>query len=119
LSEQGFAPPSEPAKSSCNEDWAKCTDNSDLMNHYWKMGEAQSACKRALDQSVKFGDPEWTWGAFGSFWNGDDYPKTGLVKLVDPDVKIPNGFGAKVHSKVECWYDLKKKSAVIMSVQER
>jgi len=85
------------------------------MNHYWKTGEAQRACKEALGKSVKFGDPEWTWGAFGSFRIGDDYPKTGLLKLVDPDVQIPNGFGAKVHSKVECWYDLNKKSATIMS----
>jgi hypothetical protein len=83
------------------------------------MYEATSACKQALEQPVKFGDPEWTWGAFGTFRKGDDYPKTGLVKIIDPDVKIPNGFGAKGHSKVECWYDLNKKSATIMSVMER
>jgi hypothetical protein len=116
---EATSPASDEKASNCNNDWTKCTDNADLMNHYSKMYEATSACKRALEQSVKFGDPEWTWGAFGKFWKGDDYPKTGLVKTIDPDVQIPNGFGAKEHSKVECWYNLDKKSATIMSVTER
>jgi hypothetical protein len=113
------SPANDEKASNCTSDWTKCTNNADLINHYSKMYEATSACKRALEQSVKFGDPEWTWGAFGSFRIGDDYPKTGLVKIIDTDVKIPNGFGAKAHSKVECWYDLNKKSATIMSIIER
>jgi hypothetical protein len=75
---EAFAPSSGGAKSACNNNWQKCTDNADLINHYWKTGEAQSACKQALDHSVKFGDPEWTWGAFGHFGRKMTTPKPAL-----------------------------------------
>jgi hypothetical protein len=107
------------AAPSCAETWSLCTDNADMINHYGHMFDATYSCKKQLESSVKYGDPEWTWFAFGSFRTGTDFPKTGIVKIVDPDVKVQNAFGAKVHARVECWYDFNAKTATIMDISER
>jgi len=32
---------------------------------------------------------------------------TGVLMLIEPDVQLQNGFGAMVHSKASCRYDLR------------
>jgi hypothetical protein len=103
----------------CRDDFKICKDNAEMINNYSKMLDATVRGKQELNKSVKFGEPEWSWVPFGSFYNGDSYIKTGVVKIVDNDVKIQNGFGAKVNSVVECWYDFNKKSATIIRASAR
>lgn len=108
-----------PAPPSCANDYTKCADNEDMVNHYEGMATAQSACKTKVDDSVRYGEPKWGWVPFGSFRVGTDFPKTGLVKIVEPDVQIPNGFGAMEHTRVECWYNFKGRTAVIVDASGR
>lgn len=94
----------------CAGNYKSCKDNADLINNYDQMGkifDAKVACKRAIGDHVKYGSPEW--GAlvgFGSYRRGDDFPKTGIIMLVDDNVKIQNMYGTKVNSTVACEYDL-------------
>jgi len=59
---------------------------------------------------AKFGSPVWPWFAFGSFYSGDNYVKTGIAVLVEPDAQFQNGFGAMVHSRVVCTYDMNRQN---------
>jgi hypothetical protein len=112
-------PASTPAIKTCRDDWTKCVDNEDMAHNYSKMDEARLACEIKLEHSVRYGTPEYWYVRFNSFFIGGDFPKTGIVKIVDDRVKIQNVFGAKVNSRVECWYDFNKKVATIVSVSER
>lgn len=103
----------------CKEKWSLCADNADFINNYSKTFDAQYACKELTNRRVRFGDPEWSWTPFGKFRRGDDFPKTGIVKLIDDDVKIQNAFGTKLHGFVECWYDFNSKTATIVDLSER
>lgn len=107
------------AQNTCKENWSICADNADFINNYSKMFDAKYACKIATNKRARFGDPEWSWVPFGKFRKGNDFPKTGVVKLVDDDVRIPNMFGAKLHGFVECWYDFKSESATIVDLSEQ
>jgi len=100
----------------CVNSYTACSDNADMVNNYRKMFDAKWACRREIDDRAKYGTPEWSWITFGQFYKGNDYPKTGLVKIIDDDVKIPNAFGAKARSTVVCWYDFVSGKAVIKSV---
>ena len=104
----------------CGSDWSKCSDNAEVVDQYLQQHHQHTvACKRALADVVKYGAPEYNWVSFGTYLVGNDYPQTGIAKLSDKDVQISNGFGAKIHSRVECWYDMRNKTASIASVTER
>lgn len=104
----------------CRQDWTKCTDNADIIENHLRGGEAKTVCKDALAAFVKYGTPEYRWGtSFGTYLTGNDYLQTGIAKLIDEDVQISNGFGAKAHSDVECWYDMHIKKAIIARVTQR
>jgi|ERR1700688_3634587 len=97
---------------SCNTDWHQCSDNSDFANHYFLITHAQSDCIMAAENVAKFGSPKWPWLAFSSFYPGDDIPKTGIAVLVEQDVQFSNAFGAMVHSRATCRYDLNQKKVL-------
>jgi hypothetical protein len=90
----------------CKTDWKKCSDNAELANNYSGWTTVQSACKIAAEAKAKYGTPKFPWFSFGSFLGGDDYPKTGVVTVIEPDAQFSNGYGAMVHSEVRCIYDL-------------
>jgi hypothetical protein len=93
----------------CAGNYRSCKDNADLINNYDPMGkmiDAKVACKQAIRDHVKYGSPEWgALSQFGSYRRGDDSPKTGIIMLVDENVKIQNMYGAKVNSTVACEYN--------------
>lgn len=60
----------------------------------------------AAERAAKFGTPEFPWLAFGTFHKGRDYVDTGIAYAYEDDAKFQNGFGAMVHSVVQCKYDL-------------
>lgn len=66
----------------------------------------QVRCQRAAEDRAKYGSPKWPWLSFGSFRGGKDYVETGQVIAIEPDAQFQNGFGAMVHSRVVCRYDL-------------
>lgn len=93
---------------SCKTQWKLCTDNGDMANNYENWSWVKGRCGEAADKTAKYDDPKWSWKTFSYIIRGDDYPKTGIVTLVDQDVKFQNKFGTYVKSKVTCEYDLNK-----------
>lgn len=94
----------------CAADWTQCADNMDVAKHYKEMSHLRFECKWETEKKIKYGEAKWPWGyAFGSLFIGDSAPKTGIITLIEPDVRIQNKYGAMVHTEVECTYDLKEK----------
>jgi predicted nucleic acid-binding Zn ribbon protein len=92
---------------SCRSDWTKCADNEQLVNQYSDWSLVQVRCKRAANDRAKYGSPDWPWLAFGSFYKGNNYVTAGIAVAIEPDAQFSNGFGAMVHSRVTCTYDLR------------
>lgn len=107
----------------CRTDWHKCVNNRDFVENSGKWIYVTSACKISTENSAKYGEPKWpSWtsrGAFDSFFEGTKYIETGVVVAVEPDVQMQNNFGAMVHSKAVCTYDLNKESVVGLDVSPR
>jgi hypothetical protein len=101
----------------CTADWHKCSDNSDLVNNYNGVMHAQTSCHHEADKLAKYGTPKWPFlSSFSTFRTGDDYPKTGTIVLIEKDAQFSNAFGAMVHSRVECTYDLSHNKIVDISI---
>jgi hypothetical protein len=100
----------------CRHDWQKCANNIDLMHNNFGAIEAKTACHMAADALAKYGTPEWGWLTFGWFTSGDDFPKTGVLRLADKNVKFSNVFGAMVHMTAICTYSLKTKEVESVTV---
>lgn len=96
--------------SDCKTDYKRCTDNEMLINHYEGMPTAKAACQIAAEKLAKWGDPQWDWVKFSTFYVGKNYVSSGVIRIVDESVKFQNGFGAYKRTKVACTYDLKTKS---------
>ena len=103
---------------SCASDWTVCKDNADMANNFRGWSNIPFACKLAAEDRAKYGSPKWPWFAFGSFLPGDDY-RSGKVTLIERDAQFQNGFGAMVHSRVICKYDMKEKTVLDVTISER
>jgi hypothetical protein len=107
----------EIANPACVSDYRKCTDNADLMNNYDGVVGAEVRCKSEAQNDAKFGSPEFPWWfAFTHFHTGNDYVKTGIAALIEPDAQFQNEFSAMVHSTVVCTYDLNQKKVIDLSI---
>lgn len=103
----------------CRSDWTKCADNGQLVNHYSDWTHVQRECKNAANDRAKYGDPDWPWFPFGSFHEGNNYVISGIAIAIEPDAQFSNGFGAKVHSRVACTYNLRAKRVTDVSISPR
>jgi hypothetical protein len=113
----GTTQASAPAGPSCKTDYTMCQDNADMINNYGKMYYAKAACKIAVNKSARFGEPDWSWVPFGKFYPGNEYPRTGVVKIADDDVKIRNAFNTPVRSMVVCQYSFPTQQATILRAE--
>jgi hypothetical protein len=108
------------ASSPCKDDWQKCSDNADLVNHYKQYILLKGDCERAADKSARYGSPIWPgfWsgGSFAQFRAGSDAIRTGVFEAFEPDAQFSNAFGAMVHSTVTCKYDLRENRVLSISV---
>ena len=104
---------------SCRSDWIKCADNEQLVNQYSDWSLVEVRCKSAANDQAKYGSPDWPWLAFGSFYKGHNYVTSGIAVAIEPDAQFSNGFGAKVHSRVTCTYDLGAKRVTDVSISPR
>lgn len=112
--ESNKSPPSP-----CASDWIQCADNAELVNNYSKYYEVQSACKREATDQARYGTPSWPWIPFGTFLKGTDYVTSGKVTAIESDAQFQNGFGAMVHSRVTCSYDLRAHKVLWVTIGER
>lgn len=102
---------------SCKTNWTLCTDNADLENNYLVDSSAPFDCKQEAIQRAKYGDPKFPWAyPFSTFYTGDQYPKTGIAILVEKAAQYQNGFGAMVHTRVTCTYDLRAKKVLNIEI---
>jgi hypothetical protein len=95
--------------SACSSDYTKCPNNEDLINNYSGMPGAKAACQIEAEKLTKWGSPQWGWSKFGTFYTGTDYVSSGVIRIVDNNVKFQNGYGAYGKVQIECHYDLKSK----------
>jgi hypothetical protein len=125
--DQPTPPPSAPAAaaattapvSPCKSDWTKCADNSDMANNFDGMSTARYECRRQAIDMAKYGTPEFPWlFYFTAFYPGTNY-SSGIVTVIETDAQFQNGFGAMVHSRVVCKYDLRTKMVIDVSVGAR
>jgi hypothetical protein len=104
---------------SCRSEWIKCADNEQLVNQYSDWSLVQVRCERAATDQARYGSPDWPWLPFGTFHKGTNYVTTGIAVAIEPDAQFSNGFGAKVHSRVTCTYDLRAKRVTDVSISPR
>jgi hypothetical protein len=109
-------PPTVPT---CKTDWKLCSDNGDLVNNWRDWVGVRVACKMAAEESAKYGEPKFPWHYFDTYMKGKTFIEQGVALVIEPDAQFMNGFGAMVHSRVECRYDLKEKKVISVRVRER
>jgi hypothetical protein len=106
------------APPTCKSDWTKCADNRDMANNFDGWFHVKFGCKTAATDRAKYGTPEWPTFFFSSFYPGTNY-STGIVTLIEPDAKFQNGFGAMVHSRVQCEFDLRADKVINVTIAQR
>jgi hypothetical protein len=90
-----------------------------MANHYSGWHDAAVKCKRAATDQAQYGTPSWRWFSFSTFYSGDTYVAKGIATLVEPDAQFQNGFGAMVHSRVTCNFDLRTEEVTGVSIMPR
>lgn len=103
--------PVEPADHlACRKDWRRCSDNVELIKSYVRGeggGEVIARCRESAERKSKFGTPNWPWfDRSGKYRAGDDFPKTGIVTLVDEQIIFLDAYGSQAKTSVTCKYDL-------------
>ena len=86
------------------------------MNQYSGWSLTKVECKQAANDRAKYGSPEWPWLAFSTFYKGNNYVTSGIAVAIERDAQFSNGFGAMVHSRVTCTYDLRAKRVTDVDV---
>lgn len=89
------------------------------MNHYSGWTKVQVSCKEQANSQASYGTPEWPWIPFGSFLDGTDYVTSGTAVAIERDAQFQNGFGAMVHSRVTCLYDLAADKVMSVTISPR
>lgn len=110
------APPIASREGSCKSDWRQCSDNSELVNKFEEISHGSLSCQYAAKKLAKYGTPSFPFLSFSNFRSGNDFVRTGLARLVEPDAQFQNGYGALVHSVVTCKYDLNSRQVVDVSI---
>jgi hypothetical protein len=90
-----------------------------MANNYSGWIHMKVLCKDEASDQARYGTPTWPWLYFGSFLKGTDYVTSGVAVLIEPDAQFQNGFGAMVHSRVVCKYDLRNDRVLSVTVSER
>ncbi|CAG9263998.1 hypothetical protein BDI4_800021 [Burkholderia diffusa] len=88
----------------CAGNYRLCKDNEDMVNNFGGMSKARVACKIAVVDANKYGTPDFPFFAFGTFFVGNEYPKSGEVRLREKEVSIQNEYGTRVKTSIFCDY---------------
>jgi hypothetical protein len=108
----------------CQKNWEKCADNADLINNFVDnnlsvKSDIMNDCTNGAEKLTKYGTPKWSWIKFGKFKSGDDFPKTGVIFIVDDEAMFQNEFGAYKHVMVNCEYDLRNSQLLNVEVIDK
>lgn len=119
LSSNNQSTPSDQATNGCRLNWTKCADNEQLVNNYSQWDHVRYHCEQEATDEAKYGTPKWPWYSFGTFLKGNKYISSGVAVAIEPDAQFSNGFGALVHSRVICSYDLRAQRVISVDVSPR
>jgi hypothetical protein len=108
---------SGPSAPSCGDDFSKCANNADVVNHATLWTEVEADCEVEAEHEAEYGTPVWPMLPFSHYSDGDDFVKTGIATAVEPDAQFQNGFGAMVHSTVICKFDLRNHKVLSVAVE--
>lgn len=100
----------------CIANWAQCSDNAEVVDHYKDWSLAQAKCQTAATKLAKYGRPEWPWLSFGTYLKGKDYTVSGKATLIEPEARFKNAFGTATRTRVECRYDLRANQVIDVAV---
>jgi hypothetical protein len=107
---------------SCRKDWEKCFDNGELINSYVRGEAGRDAiiqCRDLADRQSKHGAPDWPWfDRFGRYRAGRDFPKTGVITIVDRQVIFLDAYGSQARISVTCQYDLRSRQVQNMTIEQ-
>jgi hypothetical protein len=94
------------AKPSCRTEWRNCSDNVQMAREYVPWDSIRIDCRFSATRGALHGDPEWPSSAFEEFRKGNDFSKTGLAFLAEPNAHFHTAAGEMVPTRVDCVYDL-------------
>jgi hypothetical protein len=107
------------ALNACRADWSRCADNAEIANNYSRWFDVKYDCQREANSRARYGEPVWPSYSFGSFLSGKDFVTSGIAVAIEPDAQFQNGFGAKVHARVVCKYDLRTRRVIDVVITAR
>lgn len=93
----------------CAANWRSCTSDEEVANNWYGWSGLRHECERAASAQAKYGEPKWPSYAFGHYrhpTDGTSFVGEGKAILVEPDAQFQNMFGAMVHVRLWCFYDL-------------
>lgn len=103
----------------CSSDWRRCADNSDLVHNYSGTTVARFRCQTAAAKLAKYGEPKfpsaWDGGSFGTFVTGNDFSSTKNIVFYENDAQFQNMFGAMLHVRLRCVYNLEHEQVTDVS----
>lgn len=114
-------PPPPPKPPTCEANWRSCASDEEVANNWHGWSGLRFECERAASAHAKYGEPKWPhwYGNFGSYMRKDaSFVKEGKAVLLEPDAQFQNRFGAMVHVRVECSYDLANDQVTDVSISE-
>lgn len=104
------------AADACRLNFHVCQDNAQMANEFGRMHEARYACGQKLEDVIEYGKPDLPFLSFHNYTVGDEAPKTGVMVISEPRVKIQNAFGAMRNTSVRCQYDFNTKRVTLLMV---
>jgi hypothetical protein len=70
-------------------------------------------CSSAAKKAASYGEPEFPFFAFGSFYPGRSYIDGGSAIMIEKEAKYKNAFNAKKNVVATCVYNLKTDQAAV------
>jgi hypothetical protein len=104
--------PKDPLVEACRKDFRQCTSQEQLVDHYGDLTKGKTSCKIAAKGMARFGDPDFPFFAFGSYFSSERSFETGRIELIETEAKYQNGYGAMQRTRVKCIYDLANKKVL-------
>jgi hypothetical protein len=105
----------ENQQNSCQNDWTKCNDNTEIVDRYNRTAHMQNMCKKASEAQANY-DTEWPWVFFQAAIPGTTGPIYGEIEMIERGAKFQNGFGALQKVRILCQYDLRSERVTKLEV---
>lgn len=105
----------EKANPTCVSDYKKCKDNKEIIDRHKSKNNfsLEAECKIEAQKIAKYGEPNLPFLAFKTYFKGNFYIDDGTAVLIEDGATYKNAFGADVHVRARCEYDLKNDTTLV------